>query len=96
MKVDTRSRLPLTRSHHEALKLVLDIPQQKWKRKIAKPNEIGFQEMVVILSPLGLYGGNRKTKLPLSPNTRIHAPEGNIRKLYRRIIGWMPRNRKLA
>jgi hypothetical protein len=28
-------------------------------------NELGFQEMATILSPLGLYGDNRKTKLPL-------------------------------
>jgi hypothetical protein len=28
-------------------------------------NELGFQEMAAILSPLGLYGGNRKMKQPL-------------------------------
>jgi hypothetical protein len=33
-----------------------------------KQNELWFQEMVVILSPLGLYRGNRKTKLPLLDN----------------------------
>jgi hypothetical protein len=37
--------------------------------------------MAAILSPLGLHGGNRKTKLPLRPNTRIHAPEGHFGKL---------------
>jgi hypothetical protein len=34
--------------------------------------------MAAILSPLSLYGGNRKTKLPLLRNTRIHAPEGHV------------------
>jgi hypothetical protein len=34
--------------------------------------------MAAILSPLRLYGGNRKTKPPLSPNTRIHAPKGTL------------------
>jgi hypothetical protein len=58
--------------------LVLVIPKEKGRGKIAKQNELGFQEMIVILSPLGLYVGNRKTKLPLSPNTRIHTPEGTL------------------
>jgi hypothetical protein len=30
------------------------------KRKIAKRNELGFQELAAILSPLGLYGGRLK------------------------------------
>jgi hypothetical protein len=34
--------------------------------------------MVAILSPLGLYGGNRNTKLTLRPNTRIHTPEATL------------------
>jgi hypothetical protein len=36
--------------------------------KIGKPNELGFPEMVAILSPLGLYGGNQKSKMPLVAN----------------------------
>jgi hypothetical protein len=40
----------------------------KWKGKIGKQNELGFQEMAAILSPLGLYGGNRKTKILLLSN----------------------------
>jgi hypothetical protein len=36
--------------------------------KIGKPNELGFQELPAILSPLGLYGGNRKSKMPLLAN----------------------------
>jgi hypothetical protein len=35
--------------------------------------------MAAILSPLGLYGGNRKAKLPLRTNTRIHAPRSTLR-----------------
>jgi hypothetical protein len=35
----------------------------------SKTNELGFQEMAAILSPLGLYGGTRKMKLPRKPNT---------------------------
>jgi hypothetical protein len=58
----------LTRSHHEALKLVLEIPKRKGRGKIAKQNELGFQEMAAILLPLGLYGGNRKSKIPLLAN----------------------------
>jgi hypothetical protein len=34
--------------------------------------------MAAILSPLGLYGGNRKMNLPLKPNTRIHDPRGTL------------------
>jgi hypothetical protein len=33
-----------------------------------KANELGFQEMAAILSPLGLYGGNPKSKIPLLAN----------------------------
>jgi hypothetical protein len=29
---------------------------EEWKMKIAKQNELGFQELAAILSPLGLYG----------------------------------------
>jgi hypothetical protein len=49
--------------------------QRKIGRKIAKQNELGFQEMAVILSPLVLYGGNGQTKLPLRPKTKIHASQ---------------------
>jgi hypothetical protein len=38
------------------------------RREIGKPNELGFQELAAILSPLGLYGGNRKSKMPLLAN----------------------------
>jgi hypothetical protein len=45
---------------------------------IGKPNELGFQEIAAILSPLSIYGDSRKTKLTLLHNTRIHAPEGQF------------------
>jgi hypothetical protein len=34
-------------------------------RENNKANELGFQEVAAILSPLGLYGGNQKSKIPL-------------------------------
>jgi hypothetical protein len=37
-------------------------------RENRKTNELGFQKMAAILSPLGLYGGNLKTKIPLLAN----------------------------
>jgi hypothetical protein len=40
----------------------------KRKRKIAKQNELRFQEIATILSPLRLYGVNRKSKIPLLAN----------------------------
>jgi hypothetical protein len=67
-KVHTRFSLPpdhptlSTRSHHEALKIVL------WRKENRKANELGFQEMAAILSPHKLYGGNRKSKIPLLNN----------------------------
>jgi hypothetical protein len=52
--------------------------------------------MGVILSPLGLYGGNQKMKLPLLHETRIHIPEGPFGKLRLNTIGRMPGDRKLT
>jgi hypothetical protein len=49
--------------------------------------------MAAILLPLGLYGGNRKTKLPLRPNTEIHTAEGHFGNLRCRTIGQMPGDR---
>jgi hypothetical protein len=49
--------------------------------------------MAFILSPLSLYRGNRKTKLPLLHDTRIHAPEGHFGNSRRRTIGRMPNDR---
>jgi hypothetical protein len=41
---------------------------RKLEGKRGKQNELGFQEMDAILSPLGLYVGNRKSKIPLLAN----------------------------
>jgi hypothetical protein len=38
------------------------------RKENRKTNDLGFQEMAAILSPLGLYGGNRKSKIPFSNN----------------------------
>jgi hypothetical protein len=38
------------------------------EREMGKQNELGFQEMAAILNPHGLYGGNRKSKIPLLAN----------------------------
>jgi hypothetical protein len=46
--------------------------------------------MAAILSHLSIYGGNRKTKLPLLHNIRIHTPEGHFRNSRRSTIGRMP------
>jgi hypothetical protein len=35
-------------------------PKEKLEGKIGKPNDLEFQEMAAILSPLGLYGGKPK------------------------------------
>jgi hypothetical protein len=61
-----------------------------------KPNELGFQELAAILSPLGLYGGNRKSKMPLLANERYMPLEGEFGSLCHRSIGRMPNDRKLA
>jgi hypothetical protein len=37
---------------------------RKIGRENRKINEVGFQEMAAVLSPLGLYEGTRKTKMP--------------------------------
>jgi hypothetical protein len=49
--------------------------------------------MVAILSPLSIYGGNRKTKLPLLHNTTIHASEGHFGNSRHSTIRRMPGDR---
>jgi hypothetical protein len=61
--------------------------------KIAKGNELGFQEMAAILSPLSIYGDSRKTKLPLLHKTKTHTPEGHFGNSRRSTIGRMPGDR---
>jgi hypothetical protein len=41
---------------------------RKIGRENRKANELGFQSLAAILSPLGLYGGNRKFKMPFPNN----------------------------
>jgi hypothetical protein len=40
----------------------------KLGRENNKANELGYQEIAAILSPLGLYGCNQKSKIPLLAN----------------------------
>jgi hypothetical protein len=41
---------------------------RKIGRENRKANELGFQDLAAILSPLGLYGGNGKSKMPFPKN----------------------------
>jgi hypothetical protein len=73
-------------------------PVENLRRKLEKleeQNELGLQERADILSPLGLYGGNQKMKLPLLHNTRIHTSDGHIGKSHRSTIKQMPNNHTL-
>jgi hypothetical protein len=38
------------------------------RKENGKTNELRFQELAAIISPLGLYGGNRKSKMPFPNN----------------------------
>jgi hypothetical protein len=68
-EVHTRSSLP---PDHPTLSQDLTMKLSSYPieilGKIGKPNELGFQELVAILSPFGLYRGNRKSKIPLLAN----------------------------
>jgi hypothetical protein len=46
----------------------MEIPGEKIGRENRKTNGLGFQEMAAVLSPLGLYRGNPKSKIPLLAN----------------------------
>jgi hypothetical protein len=52
--------------------------------------------MAAILSPLGLYGGNRKSKIPLLANYGYMPLKGKFGNLCLRSIGRMPSDRKLS
>jgi hypothetical protein len=72
-EVHTRSSLPPdhpTLSQNLTMKLssLSYANPKKIGRENWKANELGFQEMAAILSPHGLYGGNRKFELPLLNN----------------------------
>jgi hypothetical protein len=72
-EVHTRSSLP---PDHPSLSQDLTMKvsilsygnPKKIGRENRKGNELGCQEMAAILSPHGLYGGNRKSKIPLLNN----------------------------
>jgi hypothetical protein len=72
-EVHTRSSLP---PDHPTLSQDLTMKLSSWSygnpkkigRENRKANELGFQEMATILSPHGIYGGNRKSKIPLHNN----------------------------
>jgi hypothetical protein len=51
--------------------------------------------MAAILSPLGLYGGNQKSKIPLLANLGYMPLKGEIGNICHRSIGWMPCDRNL-
>jgi hypothetical protein len=66
---------------------------KKIGRENEKANELGFQEMVAILSPLSIYGDSRMKKLPILHNTRIHTLEGHLVNCRRSTIGRVPDER---
>jgi hypothetical protein len=61
--------------------------------KIWKPNELGFQEIAAILSPLSIYGDSRKTKMPLKPKLEYTPTKGTLGICLCRTIGRMPGDR---
>jgi hypothetical protein len=63
---------------------------RKIGRENRKANELGFQELAAILSPLGLYGGNQKSKIPLRPKLRYTPTKGTLGICLRNTIGRMP------
>jgi hypothetical protein len=72
-EVHTRSSLPPdhpTLSQNLTMKLSSKSygNPKKIGRENRKANELGFPEMAATLSPHGLYGGNRKSKIPLLNN----------------------------
>jgi hypothetical protein len=72
-KVHTRSSLPPdhpTLSQDLAMKLSSKSygNPKKIGRENRKANELVFQGLAAILSPLRLYGGNRKSKIPFPNN----------------------------
>jgi polyribonucleotide nucleotidyltransferase len=72
-EVHTRSSFP---PDHPSLSqdLTMNLSSKSYRnprenrKENRKTNEIGFQEMVAILSSIGLYGGNRNSKMPLLAN----------------------------
>jgi hypothetical protein len=68
---------------------------RKIGREIRKSNELGFQGLAAILSPLGLYWGNRKSKIPFPTNYVYKPLKGGFGRLEAFSIGRMPGDRNL-
>jgi hypothetical protein len=68
---------------------------KKIGRENRKANELGLQEMAAILSPHGLYGGNRKSKIHLLNNKGYKPLNGGFGSLQIFYIGRMPGDRTL-
>jgi hypothetical protein len=68
---------------------------RKIGRENRETNDLGFQEFAAILSPLGLYGGNRKSKIPFSNNYGYKPVKGGFGRLEAFSIGRMPGDRNL-
>jgi hypothetical protein len=65
------------------------------RKENGKTIELGFQELAAILSPLGLYGGNQKSKIPFSNNYGYKPLKGGFGRLEAFSIGRMPGDRNL-
>jgi hypothetical protein len=68
---------------------------RKIGRENRKTNKLGFQGLTAILSPLGLYGGNQKSKIPFSNNYGYKPLKGGFGRLEAFSIGQMPGDRTL-
>jgi hypothetical protein len=68
---------------------------KKIERENRKTNELGFQGLAAVLSPLGLYGGNRKYKIPFPNNYGYKSLKGGFGRLEAFSIGRMPGDRNL-
>jgi hypothetical protein len=68
-----------------------------WKigKENRKANELGFQGLAAILSPLGLYGCNRKSKITFSNNYEYNPLKGGFGRLEAFSIRRMPGDRNL-
>jgi hypothetical protein len=68
---------------------------RKIGRENRKANEQGFQGLAAILSPIGLYGGNRKSKMPFPNNYGYKPLKGGFGSLHVFTIGRMLGDRTL-
>jgi hypothetical protein len=72
------------------MEILRKIGRENWKA-----NELGFQEMAAILSLHGLYGGNRKSEIPLLNNKGYKPLKGGFGSLQIFSIRRMPSDRTL-